>query len=189
MQRICRPQKYEAGFSMLELMVTLPLMMLLTAAMLNLFAMAASRYYDFLGDWELIQQVRIPMEEIGRDIRYSGEWRLEQDNEDDYTFYIRRHYLRMEQYNHEDYWQRYRIRRRQDGSYWINKNTQPMIGATDLTDVYLEHLSIKLLDEKRVKVSIAGLNQKTGHRFALERVFYSYGYGLTPIVEEEGATV
>ena len=61
--------------------------------------------------------------------------------------------------------------------------------ATDLTDVYLEHLSIKLLDEKRVKVSIAGLNQKTGHRFALERVFYSYGYGLTPIVEEEGATV
>ena len=114
---------------------------------------------------------------------------LEQDNEDDYTFYIRRHYLRMEQYNHEDYWQRYRIRRRQDGSYWINKNTQPMIGATDLTDVYLEHLSIKLLDEKRVKVSIAGLNQKTGHRFALERVFYSYGYGLTPIVEEEGATV
>ena len=95
----------------------------------------------------------------------------------------------MEQYNHEDYWQRYRIRRRQDGSYWINKNTQPMIGATDLTDVYLEHLSIKLLDEKRVKVSIAGLNQKTGHRFALERVFYSYGYGLTPIVEEEGATV
>ena len=116
MQRICRPQKYEAGFSMLELMVTLPLMLLLTAAMLNLFAMAASRYYDFLGDWELIQQVRIPMEEIGRDIRYSGEWRLEQDNEDDYTFYIRRHYLRMEQYNHEDYWQRYRIRRRQDGS-------------------------------------------------------------------------
>ena len=76
MQRICRPQKYEAGFSMLELMVTLPLMLLLTAAMLNLFAMAASHYYDFLGDWELIQQVRIPMEEIGRDIRYSvnGGW-------------------------------------------------------------------------------------------------------------------
>lgn len=186
MQRICQQGTHEAGFSLLELMVTVPLMLVLAMAMLNLFGMAGKHYHDFLGDWELIQQVRIPMEEIGRDIRYCGELKMEKASADDYTLYIRRHQLRKAQYDQQDYWQRYRVRHRADGSYWINKNTQPMIGATELASVYLEKLDIKLLGENKVKVSIIGRNDDTGHRFGLERVFYSYGYGLAPIVEEGG---
>ena len=186
LQRICRQREHEAGFSLLELMVTVPMMIVLAMAMLNLFAMAGKHYHDFLGDWELVQQVRIPMEEIGRDIRYCGELKMEAAGPDDYTLYIRRHRLRQAQYEQEDYWQRYRVRQRQDGSYWINKNPQPMIGATELSSVYLERLDIKLLGENKVKVAIVGMNSDTGHRFGLERVFYSYGYGLEPIVEEGG---
>ncbi len=169
---------------MLELMVTVPLVILLTAAMLNIFTVVVKQYYNFLGDWELIQQVRIPMEEIGRDIRYCTELKMEREDADDYTLYIRRHFLKYKNYDHKDYWQRYRVRRKQDGGYWINKNTQPMIGATELTDVYLENLQIELLQENKVKVSIAGVNKKTNHRFSLERVFFSYGYGLAPVAEE-----
>ena len=181
MQGIRQSRVREAGFSMLELMVTVPVMLLMTAAMLNLFAVAGRHYHDFLGDWELIQQVRVPMEEIGRDIRYCGEMRLERESADDYTLYIRRHKLTKEEDEQQDYWQRYRVRRRQDGGYWINKNTQPMVGATELADVYLENVEIRLAGANKAKVSIAGLNQDTGHRFALERVFYSYGYGLAPV--------
>ena len=176
----------ESGYSLLELMIAVPVMIMVSLGMFNIFAIAGRHYADFLGNWELVQQVRVPMEELGRDIRYCGEMKLEKASAEDYTLYIRRHYLRESEAEQEDYWQKYRVRRGSDGSYWITKNTQPLIGATALSDVYLERCNIQLLDYRRVRADIIGMNRSTGHRFRLNRIFYSYGYGIEPVKEGEG---
>lgn len=175
----------QAGFSMLELVVAIPLLIVLGFALLNIFYTGSRHYRDFVGDWELIQQVRVPMEEISRDIRYCGEMKISRVSDTAYILYIRRHYLTTTDKNADEYWQRYKFTCNGPKNYWLTKNDQPILGKTDLTDVVLEECSAHILDNNKVSVEIAGLNQRTGHRFRLARVFYTYGYGLMPM-EAEG---
>ncbi len=168
---------------MVELVVAVPLLVLLAMAMVNLFLAGTRHYREWVGDWELIQQVRVPMEEISRDIRYCGE--LRQENGSNYTIlYIRRHYLSSPQYTANEYWQRYKITCNGPNDYWITKNNQPMLGQTTLTDVVLEECSAQVLGNNKARVVISGVNRATGHRFRLARTFYSYGYGLMPIIDD-----
>ena len=174
----------EEGFSLPELLVAVPLMLMLGVGMLNLFFAGAGNYRDFVGDWELIQQVRVPMEEISRDIRYCGE--LKQENGSNYTMlYIRRHYLTGAQVTAEEYWQRYKITQRSANDYWITKNDQPLVGKTALTNIVLDECSAQVLGTNKARVVISGTNKATGHSFRLARTFYTYGYGLMPVETEE----
>jgi len=174
----------EEGFSLPELLVAVPLMLMLGVGMLNLFFAGAGNYRDFVGDWELIQQVRVPMEEISRDIRYCGE--LKQENGSNYTMlYIRRHYLTGAQVTAEEYWQRYKITQRGANDYWITKNDQPLVGKTALTNIVLDECSAQVLGTNKARVVISGTNKATGHSFRLARIFYTYGYGLMPVETEE----
>ena len=68
-QKKWRWKAEEDGFSVLELLAALPLIWVIGFGMLNMFGMGVRYYQDFLGDWELMQQVRIPMEEIAQDVR------------------------------------------------------------------------------------------------------------------------
>lgn len=167
-----------------ELMVAVPLLLMLAMGMLNVFLTGAGHYRDMVGDWELIQQVRVPMEEISRDIRYCGE--LKQENGSNYTIlYIRRHYLTSSQDTAQEYWQRYKITRKGADNYWITKNDQPVLGKTTLTDIVVTECSAQVLGNNKARVAISATNKATGHSFRLARTFYTYGYGLMPVDTEE----
>ena len=174
----------QAGFTIVELVVAVPLLILLGMGLLNVFYTGSRHYREFLGDWELIQQVRVPMEELSRDIRYCGEMKITPVSSTAYVLYIRRHYLGAPDEAGDEYWQRYKFTCKGANNYWITKNDQPILGKTDLTDVVLEECSAKILGNEKVRIVIAGLNQSTGHRFRLDRTFYTYGYGLMPVDEE-----
>ena len=174
----------EAGFSMPELVIAVPILLLLAMGMLNVFLTGTRNYRNMVGDWELIQQVRVPMEEISRDMRYCGE--LKQENGSNYTIlYIRRHHLSSAQYTANEYWQRYKITKNGQENYWITKNDQPVLGKTTLTDIVLNECSAQVLGNNKARVIIAGINQNTGHKFRLARTFYTYGYGLMPVTDDE----
>ena len=175
----------EAGFSMPELLAALPLLLLLGFAMLNVFGMGSKYHRDFLGDWALLQQVRFPMEEIAKDVRYCGEMRLERPYGDMTVLYIKRHYLTPSDAASENYWQRYKFIRRGEEDYWITKNDQPVLGRTAITDIRLDRCECQLLAEGKVRVLISGINMATGHSFRLERTLYSYGYGMEPARESD----
>lgn len=177
----------QAGFSVLELVVAIPILIILGFALLNIFYTCSRHYRDFVGDWELIQQVRVPMEEISRDIRYCGEMRISRSSNTAYTLCIRRHYLATVDKTAGEYWQRYKFTCKGPNNYWLTKNGQPILGKTALTDVVLEKCSAQILENNKARVEIAGLNRRTGHRFRLARVFYTYGYGLMPVDDKEVA--
>lgn len=167
-----------------ELLIAVPILLLLAMGMLNVFLTGTRNYRDMVGDWELIQQVRVPMEEISRDIRYCGE--LKQETGSNYTIlYIRRHYLTSVEYTAQEYWQRYKITQKGPEDYWITKNDQPVLGKTSLTDIVLDECSAKVLGNNKARVVISGINKTTGHRFRLARTFYTYGYGLMPVAGDE----
>ena len=143
--------------------------------MLNLFGMGVRYYQDFVGDWELMQQVRIPMEEIAQDVRYCREIQSEVMSSHSINLKIRRNYMN----ENNDYWQRYRFTRLADGSgYWIRKNNQPVLGNTSLSAVVLQECYFQILAPNKVRVVMTGCNQATGHVFRLDRTLYSYGQGL-----------
>lgn len=170
----------EEGFSLPELLITLPMLIMLGMALLSVFGIGSKYYRDFLGNWELVQQVRYPMEEIAKDIRYCNAIELHDDGDSKY--------LRIKRYssgNLDDplrmYWQEYKFTKRKDRDYWIQKNTQPVLGKTALTDIQLDLCECELLGENKVRVLISGINRSTGHKFKLERVFYSYACGKIPV--------
>lgn len=175
----------EDGFSLVELLAALPLLLTLGFAMLNLFGMGVRYHQDFLGDWELMQQVRIPMEEIAQDVRYCRELKAEVLDSRNVNLKIRRNYKN----ENDDYWQSYRFTKLPDGeSFWIRKNSQPVLGNTSLSAVVLKECYFRILAPNKVQVVIAGCNQSTGHVFRLDRTMYSYGQGLGPsgTAEEAG---
>lgn len=177
-------ERGEEGFSVLELLVALPLLLLLGFAMLNLFGMGVRYHQDFLGDWELMQQVRIPMEEIAQDVRYCRELRAEVLDSRNVNLKIRRNYKN----ENDDYWQSYRFTRlSDDGPFWIRKNNQPVLGNTSLSAVVLKECHFRILAPNKVQVVIAGCNRNTGHVFRLDRTMYSYGQGLEQPADEEEA--
>lgn len=174
-QRKWRWKAEEDGFSVLELLAALPLIWVIGFGMLNMFGMGVRYYQDFLGDWELMQQVRIPMEEIAQDVRYCRELQSEVMDSHSINLKIRRNYMN----ENDDYWQRYRFTRLADGSgYWIRKNNQPVLGNTSLSAVVLQECYFQILAPNKVRVVMAGCNQTTGHVFRLDRTLYSYGQGL-----------
>lgn len=173
----------EDGFSLVEILAVMPMILLVTGAMLNLFGMGVRYYQDFLGDWELMQQVRIPMEEIAQDVRYCRELQAEAVDSHNINLKIRRNYKNED----EDYWQRYRFTQLSDGrGYWIRKNNQPILGNTSLSAVVLKECYFQLLAPDKVRVVIAGCNQNTGHVFRLDRTLYSYGLEGTQEKNEIG---
>lgn len=162
----------EEGFSLVELLAVMPMILLVSGAMLNLFGIGVRYYQDFLGDWELMQQVRIPMEEIAQDVRYCRELQSEVMDSRNVNLKIRRNYKN----ENNDYWQYYRFTRLTDeGTFWIRKNSQPILGNTSLSAVVLKECYFQLLAPNKVRVVIAGCNQNTGHVFRLDRTLYSYG--------------
>lgn len=172
----------EDGFSVLELLAALPLIWLAGFCMLNMFGMGVRYYQGFLGDWELMQQVRIPMEEIAQDVRYCRELQAEVMDSRSINLKIRRNYKN----ENDDYWQKYRFTELADGSgYWIRKNNQPVLGNTSLSAVVLQECYFQILAPDRVRVVMAGCNRDTGHVFRLDRTMYSYGQGLEQHGQQE----
>lgn len=162
----------EDGFSIVEMLAAMPMILLLSGAILTLFGMGVRYYQDFLGDWELMQQVRVPMEEIAQDVRYCRELQSEVMDSHSVNLKIRRNYKN----ENNDYWQYYRFTRlSEDGTFWIRKNSQPILGNTSLSAVVLKECYFQLLAPDKVRVVIAGCNQNTGHVFRLDRTMYSYG--------------
>lgn len=171
-KRKCLMARSEEGFSLVELLAVMPMILLVSGAMLNLFGIGVRYYQDFLGDWELMQQVRIPMEEIAQDVRYCRELQSEVMDSRNVNLKIRRNYKN----ENNDYWQYYRFTRLTDeGTFWIRKNSQPILGNTSLSAVVLKECYFQLLAPNKVRVVIAGCNQNTGHVFRLDRTLYSYG--------------
>lgn len=180
---MCTKDQGEDGFSLLELLLAVPLMIMLGFSMLQLFGLGIRTYADFLGDWELMQQVRIPMNEIASDVQYCTELKEYVRDNDNRELQIRRPLLWT---NGDDYLV-YRFTRNydSDGGYWLRKNNQPVLGKTSLTNIKLEECRFKILDRNKVYVVLAGLNKDTGHRFKLERTLYSHGTDLPGVKRED----
>lgn len=172
-------RKSEDGFTLPELLVAMPLLIITGLAILNVFAMAAKFHKDYLGDWELVQQVHYPMEEIAKDVRYCSEIRVDKKEDGTIDLLIKRHYLPANISNAvSNYWQTYTFWHLSDHYYYIYKNSQPVMGRTALTRVQLIACECDLLANNQVRVLIKGMNVATGHVFQLERVLYTYGYGM-----------
>lgn len=168
------PGAKEEGFSLLELMACLPILILVGVAMLQLFSMGLRNYRQALGDWEMVQQVRIPMNSIAANIRYAKEIRLVRSGTNEYTLWVYRHFTYVEPDTQFDGWQQYNFSKLGTDSYWLKWNNQPMLGDTSLANVRFNECRCEILDGNRVRVVISAINKETGHTFRLDRCLRSY---------------
>lgn len=155
----------ESGYALLSVLAYIPCCMLLGVAILQIFSFVGKQYIDVLGNQELMQHVRIPLEEMAKDIRYAEEINV---SEDGHSMYIRREVRRG-----VPIWQSYQAKSIGANYYKIYKKSQPMVGNTMLSAVNINVCKFQLLAPYKVRVIIGGTNRKTGHSFAMDAVLYS----------------
>lgn len=149
---------------MLSVLIYIPCSLLLGIAIIQMFGFVAKEYMNILGNQELMQQVRIPFEEIAKDVRYAEEIQVLDEGKS-----IR---LRREATVDKPIWQTYQVKGI-GSSYKIVKKEQPMVGNTELSAVRIKDCSFALLAPYKVQVSISGENYNTGHVFSIDAVLYS----------------
>ena len=146
----------EAGQSLVELAVALPLIALLLGSLAMALGWGMRAYVSLLSDWELQNQVRFSMERITSDLMYAyrfesvgGRLRILIPGADGVPQWIE--YVRTE----ED---RPRLAR----------NSQPLTGESRLVDIAIADFEFRPVGTRTLFFRIKGENLRTGHVFELE---------------------
>ncbi len=146
----------EAGQSLAELAVALPLIALLLGSLAAALGWGLRSYASMLGDWEIQNQVRFSMERISSDLMYA------------YRFESAGGRLRILVHDAggTPQWIEYVLSN--DERPRLMRNSQPMTGGSRLADLAVSEFEFRPAGTRTLFFRIKGENLQTGRVFELE---------------------
>ena len=146
----------EAGFSLLELLVALPVIATLLLSCSAAFLWGVKSYAAIMSDWELQNQVRIPMESIARDLAYAEKVKPSG----------KKLYSLCRATSETPQWVEYTITA---GSMpKLTRDRQPLTGESSLGNIRILRFDYRIEKARTVYLEIIGENLLTRHTFRLE---------------------
>lgn len=151
----------ERGFSLLELLVSLPIVMLLLISLITAFFFSIKAYMYEISDWVLQDEIRTVMCQIVHDLKYA---KTVEKNAD--VLYIKLH-------ENTNLKRKFIIYERLDKMlHPMARGKQPMTGHSKLSSVDIKKFSFRIEDRgdnpQVVHLELVGENLMTKHVFALE---------------------
>ncbi len=146
----------QAGQSLAELAVALPLIALLLCSLAAVLGWGFRAYYAMLSDWELQNQIRFPMERIAADLMYA--YRFESVGG--------RLRIRVHDTGGHPQWVEYELTKEERPR--LLRNSQPMTGESRLVDLSALEFEFRPAGTRTLFYRIRGENPRTGHAFELE---------------------
>jgi hypothetical protein len=146
----------ESGFSLLELLITLPVIVALLLSCSMAFLWGIKSYAAIMSDWELQNQVRIPMEAIVRDLAYAERVRP----------LGKKLYILCRATSETPQWVEYTITASEMPK--ITRDQQPMTGESSLGNIRILRFDYRIEKTRTVYLEIMGENLLTRHTFRLE---------------------
>lgn len=147
----------ENGFSLLEMVVAMPLITILLLSLGAILCWGLRSYVYLKGDYELISQVRIPLEQVERDLRYAEDIKILSGGL----------YIFNRNANGVSQTVEYKLSNPGRVNSKISRMSQPITGNTSLADIRITKFDYKLIGERTVYVEIEGMNFLSGKRYSL----------------------
>ena len=153
----------EGGFSLLEVMLALPVELILCLAMLGIFNLFVHSYATIFSGWELVQQIRIPIDGMAYDVRYGEELIVTSNS------------LRVscQSVGGADKWVEYRYVQEDNGNLKLMRNSQPLYGDTDWVPMRVYRCSMDKMNPYKVRVVLGVRNLLTSQEYEIDTVLYS----------------
>ena len=146
----------EAGQSLAELAVAMPLIALLLGSLAVALGWGLRSYVAMLNDWELQNQIRFSMERITSDLMYA--YRFESSD--------RRLRILIHDAGGVPKWIEYVLT--EDERPRLMRNSQPMTGESRLVDLAVSEFELRPAGARTLFFRIKGENLRTGRVFELE---------------------
>ena len=146
----------DQGFSLLELLISFPLIAMLLLAAGILFCWGIKSYTYMMSDWELQNQVRVSLEQVVRDLTYAEKLDI----------LGKKLYIFCRSTDETPKWVEYTIT--EAAMPKITRNQQPITGESTLGDIQIQRFSYRMEKESTVIIEIIGENLLTRHIYKLE---------------------
>jgi len=157
-----------SGHSILELLVAMPLLSVLLVVLSTSFAFGVKNYVVLLSNWELQNQVKLPMERLVMDLDYAEKVEISADR-------LRIHCRKSDG---QMGWVEYGMIN--ENRPVISRNSQPLTGGSRLGDIRFYTFEYHIEDEKLVTFTIGAENMLTGKKFALQSAVWIAGKDILP---------
>lgn len=145
------------GFSLIELLVAMPLMAILLATMVSIFALAILLSQHNQSNLELQQQLRFTMDSIVRDLTYANSVKIGKNEIE----------IKTSRNNLNTQTIVYRLNKNvQIGK--VMKDNQPVTGESRTGLISVLSLNFKKINDRTILIEIIGENQRTKKCFTLE---------------------
>ncbi len=154
----------EKGYSLLEFLVSLPVLLMLLAGLGTAFTIFLRGYFGILGNWEVQEQVRFSMQRIVRDLQYAIDA--------DTTMYGTLD-IRVKGKNAEETSIVYKLYTDDNAAHILKRNKagyggpQPITGGSILADVSIVDFHCYRLG-RIVFIVLEGENKMSKYYFSLE---------------------
>ncbi|MBR5381589.1 MAG: hypothetical protein IK136_03100 [Oscillospiraceae bacterium] len=155
----------ERGQGLLELLVSMPLVVILLIALGTAFAFGVRAYVFLMGDWELQKQVAFAMERMTTDLRYAENATVSGDT--------LRVLCRMT--NETAQWVEYT--RTTEDMPRMMRSSQPMTGESSLGSIAMTRFTAETVGPRTIFLRLCGENRLTGHTYELETAVTWTGKG------------
>lgn len=145
------------GFSLLELLVAMPLMVILLGTMVSIVALTLLISQHNQSNLELQQQLRFTIDSIVRDITYANSVKIGQNEIE----------IKTTRNNPNTQTIVYRLNKNvQIGK--VMKDNQPVTGESRTGLISVLSLNFKKINDRTILIEIIGGNQRTKKQFTLE---------------------
>ena len=143
----------QSGYGLVELMVSLPILILMLLSLSAAFLWFLKSYLLVFSEFELHNQVRMPMERIAHDLTYADQAALLSDG------------IRIFVWNSQGNkdWVVYTFENSR-----IYRDTQPLTGDTRIGDMVITKFQCEQKEPRNIYIEIEGKNLTTGYTFSLE---------------------
>ena len=149
-------RRSQAGQSLVELAISLPLAALLLCSLAAALAWGVRAYCFLLGDWETQNQLRFSMERITADLLYA--YRFEE--------FDGRLRILVHDANETPQWVVYALTHEEMPR--LTRNSQPLTGESRLVDLRVLEFEFRPVGAKTIFYRVKGENRLTGYTFELE---------------------
>lgn len=147
----------EKGSTLLSLLVSVPLLTVMLIGLATFLCFGIKRYVYLRGNYELIEQVRTPLERIVRDLNVA-----EQAMKDGNRLWI---YTRNT--SESPTWNDYMLVGASSDNPRISRNSQPLTGDSKLGDIRITKFDFSV-EGRTVFVEISGKNMMTEREYTLK---------------------
>ena len=152
---------------MLEMMIAMPLITALFIVFGVLLCWGVKSYVYMKSDYELVEQIRIPVERIERDLQCA----------EDVKILTGGLYIYCRNASESPHWVHYYLQNADKASRKISREEQPLTGDSRLGDIRITKFVYRIAGNGIVYVEVAGVNLLTNKTYDLHTAVALPGKG------------